>query len=218
MLKSAQWALALMVVGGLAASPAWAGGRPNWSIGIGIGVPGPGCYRPWGPPCYPYYRPYYPVYLAPPPVIVQPAPVVQHVPVVQPTYSAPTPVHTPTLIPAPASSGAGATTTPAVTTVSASSDRDIDYHLQQLSNADERVRSESVIQLGKLKAARAIDPLAATLSGDRSPTVRECAARALGLIGAVQGLPALRYAAQSDSDRDVRRSAAFAVEVIQSRN
>jgi HEAT repeat protein len=59
--------------------------------------------------------------------------------------------------------------------------------------------------------------LAATLAGDRSPVVRESAARALGLIGSAQALPALQRAAQADSDRDVRRSAQFAVEVIQTR-
>jgi HEAT repeat protein len=73
------------------------------------------------------------------------------------------------------------------------------------------------VQLGKLHDPRAIDPLAATLSGDRSPVVRESAARALGLIGSPGALPALQHAAQTDSDHDVRRSAQFAAEVIQNR-
>jgi len=60
--------------------------------------------------------------------------------------------------------------------------------------------------------------LAATLAGDQSPAVRDAAARALGLIGSTKGLPALQRAAQVDNDRDVRRSAQFAVEVIQSKN
>jgi HEAT repeat protein len=60
-----------------------------------------------------------------------------------------------------------------------------------------------------------VDPLAATLAGDRSPAVRDAAARALGLIASPQALPALERAAQADADRDVRRSAQFAVEVIQ---
>jgi HEAT repeat protein len=86
-----------------------------------------------------------------------------------------------------------------------------------LADADERVRSDSVMQLGRLKATQAVDPLAATLAGDRSATVREAAARALGLIGSPSAMPALQRAAQSDNDRDVRRSAQFAVEVIQTR-
>ena len=65
---------------------------------------------------------------------------------------------------------------------------------------------------------RAIDPLAATLSGDVSPTVRESAARGLGLIASPSALPALQRAAQADGDRDVRRSAQFAADVIQSKN
>jgi HEAT repeat protein len=47
--------------------------------------------------------------------------------------------------------------------------------------------------------------------------VRESAARALGLIASTKGLPALQRAAQVDEDRDVRRSAQFAIEVIQSK-
>jgi HEAT repeat protein len=92
----------------------------------------------------------------------------------------------------------------------------IDHHVQLLSNPDERVRLDSVAQLGRLKAYRAVDPLAATLAGDRSPAVREGAARALGLIGSPKALPALQQAAQADSDHDVRHSAQFAAEVIRS--
>lgn len=176
-------------------------GRGGLSIGIGIGAP---YYRPW----YPYYGygyPYgypYPVYVAPPPVIVQPAPIIQQAPVAQPAPAYQAPAPTPlTSRSAPAAEPAG-----------------VDHHLQMLANSDDNVRAESVIELGRMKARRAVDPLAATLSGDRSPMVRETAARALGLIGSPQALPALQHAAQADSDRDVRRSAQFAVEVIQSRN
>lgn len=185
-------------------APAQAGhgcGRGGLSIGIGIGAPY--YYRPW----YPYYGygyyPYpYPVYVAPPPVVVQSAPVIQQVPVAQPapTYQAPAPTPL-TARSAPAAEPPG-----------------VDHHLQMLSNTDDNVRAESVIELGRMKAQRAVDPLAATLSGDRSPMVRETAARALGLIGSPQALPALQHAAQADSDREVRRSAQFAVEVIHSRN
>jgi len=52
------------------------------------------------------------------------------------------------------------------------------------------------------------------LASDRSPAVRDSAARALGLIGSRASLAALDRAAQSDDDRDVRRSAQFAAEVI----
>jgi len=73
-----------------------------------------------------------------------------------------------------------------------------------------------VMQLGRLRALAGIDPLAATLAGDRSPLVREAAARGLGLIGSPKALPALQHAAMADPDRDVRHSAQFAAEVVQS--
>jgi HEAT repeat protein len=92
---------------------------------------------------------------------------------------------------------------------------DINQHLQLLADPDERTRADSVMQLGRMKAARAVDPLAATLAGDRSPLVREAAARALGLIGSPKALPALQHAALADNDRDVRHSAQFAIDVIQ---
>jgi HEAT repeat protein len=91
----------------------------------------------------------------------------------------------------------------------------VHQYLKLLSHPDERARREAALQLGRLKAKRAADPLAATLAGDASPSVRETAARALGLIGAPQSLTALQRAAQADADRDVRHSAQFAVEVIQ---
>ena len=72
------------------------------------------------------------------------------------------------------------------------------------------------MQLGRGRAAQAVDPLAATLAGDRSPVVREAAARALGLIGSSAALPALQQAASADPDHDVRHSAGFAIDVIQS--
>jgi HEAT repeat protein len=105
--------------------------------------------------------------------------------------------------------------TQAVTRAPEERPADIDNHLQQLTNPDEKVRADVVIQLGRMRAERAVDPLAATLAGDASPAVRETAARALGLIGSTRALPALNRAAQADNDRDVRNSARFAVEVIQ---
>jgi HEAT repeat protein len=92
---------------------------------------------------------------------------------------------------------------------------DIDNNLRLLTDSDQRVRADAVMQLGRLKAYRAMDAVAATLAGDSSPTVREAAARALGLIGSPKALPALRRAALADTDHEVRHSAQFAVEVVQ---
>jgi len=191
-----------VILGGLAmlalsAAPA-AAGHGNWSIGVSFGPPA--CYRPCHgfAPFY-YYRPY-PVYVEPAPVFVRPVPVLQPVPVAQPVHYPP--VQAPVAAP---------------TTIRADRPVDVELYLrQQLADPNEQVRADAVLQLGRLKAVRAVDPLAATLAGDASPSVREAAARALGLIGSPQALPALRRAAQADSDRDVRHSARFAVEVVES--
>lgn len=185
----------------------------GWSIGVGLGLPscGPCYHHPCGDYGWPYhyYRPY-PVYVAPPPVyytqppvVLQPAPVV-----VQPAAV----VATPTSVEAPAPRPV---LTRTVATESQSSDESV--HLQQLANPNERVRYDSVMQLGRIHSQRAVDPLAATLAGDQSPAVREAAARALGLIGSTRSLPALQRAALSDSDPAVRHSAEYASEVIRSR-
>jgi HEAT repeat protein len=92
---------------------------------------------------------------------------------------------------------------------------DVDNSLRLLADRNEKVREDAVLSLGRARVARAIDPLAATLAGDSSAAVREAAARALGLIGSPSALPALRHAAQVDADRDVRRSAQFAIDVVQ---
>src|SRR4029077_13487238 len=93
----------------------------------------------------------------------------------------------------------------------------VDGYLAALTNPTEQVRLDSVGQLGRMKAVRAVDPLAATLAGDQSPAVREAAARALGIIGAKSALPALNRAAQLDSNHDVRLTAKYAMEIIQSK-
>ena len=152
---------------------------------------------PWGP----YYYPYAPVYVAPAPVVVERAPVVQPAPVPVPTYSSPAPLQLQT--PPTEIQGASA---------------NLNSQLRLLADANEQVRTDTVLQLGRMRATEAVDPLAATLAGDRSPFVREAAARALGLIGSSKALPALQRAAQVDADRDVRHSAQFAMEVIQARN
>jgi hypothetical protein len=181
----------------------------RWGVGIGIGFPG---Y--WGPGWGGYYRAY-PVYYAPPPVYVQPVQVVQPYPVAQPVYQAaplpPAPV--PASTPPPPLAPVAATSLP----VANSRGGEVERNLQLLRDPEDRTRADAVIQLGRMKARTAIDPLAATLAGDRSPIVREAAARALGVIGSPQSLPALNQAAQADTDRNVRYSAQFAIDVIQAR-
>jgi HEAT repeat protein len=102
---------------------------------------------------------------------------------------------------------------PAATT--ASSPVDEDRYLRQLADPDERVRTDSVMQLGRMRSTRAVEPLTATLAGDRSPAVREASARALGLIGSQRALTALKRAVVADNDRDVRQSCQFSIDVIQ---
>jgi hypothetical protein len=182
--------------------------QAGWSVGVRVG--GPVYYRPWGPYYYPYYYPYGGVYLAPP-VVVESAPVV-----VQPLPVPGSPPAASGL--QPASQTAPSTLPPPIVRSQYQEvpQMDINRCLQQLRDPDERVRADSVLQLGRLKALSCVDPLAATLAGDRSPMVREAAARALGLIGSPKALPALQHAASADPDRDVRHSAQFAVDIVQS--
>lgn len=185
--------------------------QAGWGVGVRLG--GPVYYGPWAPYYYPYY-PYRAVYVAPPPVVVESAPVA-----VQPT-PAPLPLQ-----PVPVTSGVKAVSQVAPTTLAPTvaqspgqeiSQTEVNRFLQQLRDPDERVRADAVLQLGRFKALSAVDPLAATLAGDRSPMVREAAARALGLLGSPKALPALQHAALADPDRDVRHTAQFAVEIVQS--
>jgi hypothetical protein len=191
------FALGALVLAALA-GPVSAGGI--WSVGVRFGMPI--VARPWS---YGYYYRPYPVYVAPPPVIVQPAAIIPEVQVVQPVYRPQVAAPVPAAVASPVSSTRDEPKT------------DIEQLLQRLSSPDERIRGEAAIQLGRQKITRAVDPLAATLAGDGSPAVREAAARGLGLIGSTKALPALRRAAQVDTDRDVRNSATFAVDVIQTR-
>jgi hypothetical protein len=199
-------ALAAVAALSVAGGSTQAGG---WGVRIGIGFP---IYA--GP--Y-YYRPYYPVYVAPTPVIVQSAPVYQAVPAV-PAYRYAEPPLAPETMPAPrpvqpqSVAPASGTSQPGVLD---QRQLDIDNNLRLLADAREKVRADAAMHLGRLRAERAIDPLAATLAGDASPAVREAAARSLGLIGSTKALPALRRAAEVDPDKEVRHSAAFAVEVVQ---
>jgi HEAT repeat protein len=92
----------------------------------------------------------------------------------------------------------------------------VEQELQLLNGPEDRVRADAAVQLGRMKATRAVQPLTQMLNGNRSAAVREAAARALGLIEAPSSLPALQHAAQADDDRDVRHSAQFAAESIRS--
>jgi hypothetical protein len=206
--------LSLLAMGVLACWPTNV--QAGWSVGVRLGFPiyfGP-CY-----PSYYYYRPY-PVVVAPPPVVVAPAPVYQAVPAVQPVYQTTTaaPPAAPGYQTSPAQAAPPSNQMTTVHTTAADDRlREINHYIQHLTDPDERTRAEVVMQLGRLHDPRAIEPLAATLASDGSPAVRESAARALGLIGSAQAVPALQRAAQLDTDRDVRRSAQFAAEILQSR-
>jgi hypothetical protein len=179
------------------------------AVGIGIGFPifpRPCCYAPYYYPGY-YYRP---VYVEPAPVYVAPAPIVVPQPVVvQPAPAVAGPQPSVVAQPTP--------TTPVTSTFQATDPKktmEAGTLLQLLNDPDEKTRAEAVIQLGRLKSDPAVPSLCATLAGDKSPVVRESAARALGLICAPRSLTALIHAAQADADSDVRRSASFAVEII----
>jgi hypothetical protein len=177
-----------------------------WRVGLNIGIPIGPVYPGWG-----YYYPY-PYYVAPPPpTVVVPAPVVvaQPAPVPAVAQSAPPP----TVTPVPSATPVG----PPPTLVQANHSENaarVDGLIGKLSQPQEQVRAGAAIDLGRLKAARAVDPLLRVLTTDQSPVVREAAARGLGLIASPQSLNALIQAAQVDSDRDVRHSAQFAVEII----
>jgi hypothetical protein len=234
-----KWIIGSALLLGLTVLPAKAHAWSNWSVGVRIGVPcGPcwgGCYRPWGWGCGAYYYPGYPYYVAPPPVYVAPAPavVVQQAPppppvmqqsgappaeeVAPPPRPVPSTSMAPPPPPAPVAIQPASATVPARAANNPARQQDITHYVNQLADANDGTRLDSVMQLGRMHAYRAIDPLAATLAGDRSPAVREAAAKALGMIGSPKGLPALQRAAQIDGDHDVRKSAQFAIEIIQSR-
>ena len=181
----------------------WSAAHAHGGIGIGINLGAP-FYGPyWGGP---YYRPYpyyyynpYPVYVTPPAVVVQPA------------YSSP--VEAP---PPPAPVAPPATIAPQIIQPTGLRQEGIEQELPLLDSTDDHVRADAAVQLGRLKATRAVQPLMRLLAGDRSASVREASARALGLIGDTATLPALQRAAQADDDRDVRHSAQFAAEGIRS--
>jgi hypothetical protein len=196
------------LLAGLLVAAAASGAQAGVRIGVGIGIGFP-CYRPY------YYAPY-PYYYYPAPVVVGAPVVAAPVAVATPTAvvagsPAPAPA-APVATPAPAPTPVveGTTTVPPLAPVSGSQD------LNALSDPNAQVRAEACIRLGRSKDRQAVSPLVRVLRDDANPATREAAARALGLIGAPSSLAALQNAAQADDDRDVRRSASFAAEVIRS--
>lgn len=177
----------------------------RWSIGLHFGMPwcGP-CYRPV------MVAPAYPVYVAPAPVVLQPAPVVA----VQ--AAAPAPVAAPAA--AAYATAETAEPSPAQLDTPRPVARAASWNdggaAGGINDPNPRVRAEAVLRLGRQKDRRAVSAIVHLLQDDGHAEVRDAAARALGLIGSPQALAALQQAAGADEDRDVRRSASFAADVI----
>jgi hypothetical protein len=182
----------------------------GWGVGIRIGVPVyPYGYYYGGPYYYPYgyYYATPPVVVAPPAVVVQPAPAVT-----QPTNPGPS------LQPVPPTPGnVLPPPRPAGPLQTISRDPQVEALIGQLQSGDDRARSDAANQLGRRQTNQAVDPLTTALASDRSPIVRDAAARALGQIANPASLEALQRAAQVDDDREVRASARFAADVIRDR-
>ena len=162
----------------------------RWSIGVNLGAP---CYGPYYGPCYrPSSRPV--VYVGPPPLIYAPAPI----------YVVPGTAIVVPAVPAAAPPSVVRAARPAVESA----------NLSSLNDPVAKTRADACIGLGRAKDTRALVSLARCLKEDDNPQVRDAAARALGLIGSPTSLDTLQRAASGDADRDVRRSASFAAEVI----
>jgi hypothetical protein len=235
MVRKRWWAGALAVsLALLSGVPAQAG--VGVSVGIGFGGP---CYRPY------YYRPYYygypyyyprvvvapsvvvdpvvaaPVYPAPKTVVVPATPAPAAAPVQQQqqahSYTPPAPTPVP---PAPPPPGLTSSPTPVATSgggpVRANWSPEAEAVMRHIGQGDERLRTDAIMQYGRARDTRALEPLTYTLASDQNPAVRDAAARALGLIGAPSSLESLQKAAMADDDRDVRRSAGYAADVIRS--
>lgn len=219
-----RYLLALGLFAALGISPLTQSAHAWIGVRIGIGVPlyvGPGPYY-YGYPYYPYYYPPA-VVAAPPAVVYQTAPPATTVVVRSPgeTVAAPAaaaPVVASAAAPAPQPVPAPPPPLPPVTNVIPVSNESTPPSglMRQLSDANETVRRDAAVELGRQKSQAAVDALTHMLSKDSSPIAREGAARALGLIAAPRSLNALIFAAQADNDREVRHSAQFAVEVIRS--
>jgi hypothetical protein len=169
---------------------------------VGVYVGGPYYYRPYYGGYY-YYPPAVPVYVAPAP----PAPATPGT-IISTTPSAPLTVPNGYVPPPPPDAPVGRLETRG---------DEIDRLVGQLSNPDDKVRSDTALQLGRMKARRASGALEQVLGSDRSADVRDAAARALGLIGMPASVPALQRAVQTDDDKGVRTSAQYAIDVIRTR-
>jgi len=85
------------------------------------------------------------------------------------------------------------------------------------SSSNEKTRLSAVAALARLDDKRAMKPLVTAL-GDPSAKIRVVAAVALGKLGHKAALPALRSAANDDSDNDVRTKARVAAVAIAKAN
>jgi epoxyqueuosine reductase len=79
------------------------------------------------------------------------------------------------------------------------------------------LRRNAAVALGNGLDRADVPALAAALTEDPSPLVRAHAAWALGRIGSARAAAALRGAAASDVDADVREEARLALEPLSSR-
>jgi hypothetical protein len=89
--------------------------------------------------------------------------------------------------------------------------------LAGLIHSSERVRVQSIQRLREHAFRLEVEALVALVTNDPSPTVREAAAKSLGLVarGSSVALQALRRSAKEDKDPEVRRTALFAAEILQ---
>src|SRR5262245_38896605 len=202
-----------VLLAGLAILAAASISQAGWAVGVRIGGPGsyaPTCYHggyghPWG--CRPYGYGF--VYAAP--VVVAPAPVVAVAPAPVVALS-PEQTNEPPAAPAPAPR-----TLPKPTPVARAASNQVSHtanDLAALNDPSPQARADAILELGRNRDRQAVAPITRALREDSSPVVRESAARALGLIALPGSLTALQNAAMSDQDRDVRRSASFAADVI----
>ena len=84
--------------------------------------------------------------------------------------------------------------------------RAVPYLIEKLHDPEDIVRLQAAEALSRLKTKQAEDALREALSNS-APVVRMSAADALGRIGAVDDIPLLRSASESDPDPEVRLSA-----------
>jgi HEAT repeat protein len=89
----------------------------------------------------------------------------------------------------------------------------VPHLIEVFNDPDPNVRWSAVFALRSLRATEARELFEAALT-DEAPVVRQGAARALGWIGAVDSLPVLRHALDSDPDDSVRFLAAESLLVL----